>query len=349
MSCKVRRETLLVDKLQGPAGPPPPTMCMDTTPDYWNATQCHDIYLARHATVAEAAAELRRRAPITPAAEDRERVALFGIDAQVGFCHRDASLFVPGAPGDIERAIEFLYRNLERITTVVLSQDTHQAFQIFHPAFWVDGDGRHAPPMTVISAADVESGRWRPAMDPALALTYCRALEAQGHYQLTIWPFHAMLGAIDHAIVPPLFEAALLHALTRDAPTRFETKGSHPLTENYSVLEPEVKSLGELNVGSFNRSLFDLLDSHDRIYVFGEASSHCVLATLTSLQRAMSAQNPASLAKLYVLADCMSPVPAITGPDGDPIDGLDFPRIASSALAELAEAGVNVVTSTDLW
>jgi nicotinamidase-related amidase len=158
-----------------------------------------------------------------------------------------------------------------------------------------------------------------------------------------------MLGAIDHALVPPLFEAALYHALVRDAPTRLESKGYHPLTENYSVLEPEVKALGELSVGKFNQALFELLDSHDRIYVFGEAASHCVLATLESLRRELQGRGPASVSKLYVLEDCTSPVPAVTDAGGVPLDGLDFPRIARSALEDLAAAGVNVVKSTDPW
>jgi len=322
---------------------------MASTPDFFSPNQCTSIYLARHATVADAAAKFREAEPIKAAEEDKERIVLFGVDCQIGFCHPEASLFVPGAPGDMHRGIEFLYRYVDRITTTVFSLDTHRAFQIFHPAFWSDEEGLAPAPLTVISAEDIEALRWTPAVDRDLALAYCRALEASGKYRLTIWPFHTMLGAIDHALVPPLFEAALFHALVRDSPTRFETKGYHPLTENYSVLEPDVKTIGELSVGRFNQSLFDLLKTHDRIYIFGEAASHCVLATLTSLRRNLEAISPSQTNKIYVLEDCTSPVPAVTDTDGVPLDGLDFPQIARDALCELAEAGVNVVKSTDPW
>ena len=40
---------------------------------------------------------------------------------------------------------------------------------------------------------------------------------------------------------------------------------------------------------------------------------------------------------------------AVIGPDGNPVAGLDFPAVAAEALAELAEAGANVVLSTDSW
>src|SRR5258707_9572770 len=107
------------------------------------------------ALAADAAREARARHAIPEAREDRERIAAFGIDCQVAFCTPGASLFVPGAVEDTVRAIEWLYRNLPRVTTLVLSLDTHSVHQIFHPAAWVDAEGRHPEPFTVISTDDV--------------------------------------------------------------------------------------------------------------------------------------------------------------------------------------------------
>ena len=42
-------------------------------------------------------AEEAEAAGMTPASQDKTRIAAFGIDCQVGFCTPGASLFVPGA------------------------------------------------------------------------------------------------------------------------------------------------------------------------------------------------------------------------------------------------------------
>src|SRR5206468_3732100 len=98
---------------------------------------------------------------------------------------------------------EFVYRNLGAITEIVPTLDTHRAFQIFHAAWLVDAEGCHPPPYTIVSVEDVDRGVWR-ASDPALQehlLGYVRALAAGGRYRLMVWPYHAMLGGIGHALV----------------------------------------------------------------------------------------------------------------------------------------------------
>src|SRR5262249_913270 len=146
-----------------------------------------------------------------------------------------------------------------------------------------------------------------------------------GKYVLTIWPYHALLGGVSHALVPALMECAMFHAVARGHQTHFEIKGTHPLTENYSVLSPEVHELGGTRVGAFNDAFYRMLVSYDRVYVFGQAKSHCVLATLMDLK----ARDPALADKIWILEDAMSPVPP---PPVDPLPAaLDFPRIAARA------------------
>lgn len=317
-------------------------------PTFYDPTRIAALGLPRYEEIGLEAERLRQVHGVTPASEDTERVAVFGIDCQVGFCVPGASLYVPGAQDDMRRASGFIVRNAHKITSLIFSLDTHTAYQIFHPAFWVDEDSRHPAPMTPIRAIDVKRGRWVPMegqLSVAQAVTYCEALEATGRYVLTIWPFHTMLGALDHALVPALFELAHFHSLLRHQPVHLELKGRHPQTENYSVLEPEVKTLGTSVVGVFNRPLFDRLMAHDRIYVFGEASSHCVRATLESLRVQIEQVAPGRMGDVYILEDCMSPVPAVLGDDGKPLPGLDFPTEAAHALGELRAAGMHIVRS----
>jgi nicotinamidase-related amidase len=49
-----------------------------------------------------------------------------------------------------------------------------------------------------------------------------------------------MLGGIGHALVSVIEEACFFHSVARHSPTLYEVKGDNPLTENYSVLSPEV-------------------------------------------------------------------------------------------------------------
>ena len=325
---------------------------MTSPPSFYDPAAVGTLYLERAGRVAEEATDWRNRHRAVDARDDAERIAAFGIDCQVGFCIPGASLFVPGAVEDTVRAIEWLYRSLERVTTLVLSLDTHTVHQVFHPAAWVDAEGRHPPPFTVISTADVRQGRWRPVLRPegfegfeSACLEYCQALEKSGRYVLTIWPYHTLLGGASHALVPALMEAALFHSVARRAETRFELKGRSAVTENYSVLSPEVRTLGGRTVGEFNQPLFDLLMSHDRVYVFGQAKSHCVRATLLDVLEECRRRDPRLLSRVHVLADAMSPVPP---PALHPLPpALDFPRVADEALRTLAAAGMRVVRTTD--
>ncbi|MCY1043417.1 nicotinamidase [Corallococcus sp. bb12-1] len=314
-------------------------------PGFLDINRVGELYLER---VAEVSAEAFRYAAenrVRPAREDPIRVAAFGIDVQVGFCMPGAALFVPGAVDDTARALLWLYTNMAHITELVFSLDTHRVFQIFHPAWWKDAEGRPPAPMTVISAKDVRSGRWRPTRHPQESLSYCEQLEASGRYVLNIWPYHSLLGGMSHALMPAMYEASLFHALVRDTPTRFDLKGEHPLTESYSVMSPEVKEVKGQRVGEFNQGLMDHLMTFDRVYVFGQASSHCVLSTLRDLQQYLERTDPSKLSRIHILEDAMSPVPA---PPVSPLPAaLDFPRIAKEALESFRASGMRVVRTTD--
>lgn len=267
---------------------------------------------------------------IRPASDDECRICLLAVDCQNTFCTMEYELFVLGAPEDSRRLCEFVYRNLGRLTEIVATLDTHRAFQIFHAAFFVGPDGRHPPPYTSVSTADVTQGVWRAA-DPALQEhleRYVRALAEGGKYELIVWPYHAMLGSIGHALVAAVEEAFFFHAVARDAPTRFEIKGDDPLTEHYSALGPEVG-------GEPNFELVERLRSFEAVCVVGQAKSHCVAWTVEDLLRLAPDLAP----RLYLLEDCTSPV-VVPG-------AVDFTPQADAAFARFAAAGVHVVRSTE--
>jgi len=314
-------------------------------PSFYDPARIGDVYVERAGLVAAEADAYRARHGIKPSAHDKLRIAAFGIDCQIGFCTPGASLFVPGAVEDTRRTVDWIYANLDKLTALHFSMDTHRVFQIFHPAWWIDSEGKHPSPLTPITYEDVRNGKWAPIAHPKESLEYTKRLEASGKYVLTIWPYHTLLGGISHALVPAIMEAAIFHGVVRQHQTHFETKGTHAMTENYSVLSPEVQELSGKAVGTFNAPFFKMLMEYDRIYVFGQAKSHCVLSTLNDLRDHIRAEDPKLLEKIWILEDAMSPVPA---PPIKPLPAaLDFPAIAERAIDEFKNAGMHVVKTTD--
>jgi nicotinamidase-related amidase len=254
-----------------------------------------------------------------------------------------------GAIDDNARLCRFIYRNLAQLTEIVVTMDTHEALQIFHPLFWVNARGEHPEPYTQISVEDVERGTWRanPEIARSLdsdaaalerhALYYVQALT--GRYPLMIWPFHAMLGGVGHALVAGVEEAIFFHTVARAVRVRFETKGRYPLTENYSALRPEVldTNTGRI-IGRKNTELIDRLLGYDTLIVAGQAKSHCVAWTIDDLLSEIRARGAARTPSVYLLEDCMSPVV---------VPGADFTETANAAFARFEEAGMCVVRSTE--
>ncbi|MBD1853560.1 isochorismatase [Leptolyngbya sp. FACHB-711] len=295
---------------------------------------------------------------IPPAGSDRHRVGLLLIDVQNTFCIPEFELFVGGRSGlgaveDNIRLCEFIYRNLAAISEIAVTMDTHMATQIFHPVFWINDAGEHPAAMTMISLSDVETGVWK--VNPAIlnyiaggnlnrlqnyALHYVRQLQQNEKYLLTIWPYHSMLGGIGHAIVSAVEEACFFHAMARDSQTYFELKGNHPLTENYSVLKPEVTHDHEQEaIGETNHAFLQKLLRYDALIVAGQAKSHCVAWTIEDLLSEIEAIDPALAQKVYLLEDCSSPVvvPNV----------IDFTDAADATYQRFANAGMHRVQSTE--
>jgi len=294
---------------------------------------------------------------LQPVINDKMRVALLAVDVQNTFCIPDFELFVGGRSGkgaveDNQRLCEFIYRNLDVITQVFPTLDTHSAAQIFHPVFFTNAAGEHPAPYTLISVQDIESGAWRfnatlaktlglePDYVQEYLLHYTRTLTASGHYALTVWPYHAMLGSIGHALAPAFEEALFFHGIARHSQPDFQVKGDAILTEDYSALGPEVmQDQDGRPIGAFNRTLLDKLRTFDAVLIAGQAKSHCVAWTVQDLLDALLEHAPDEVRKVYLLVDCMSPV-VVSG-------AIDYTDIADAAFARFAAAGMHLVRAID--
>jgi nicotinamidase-related amidase len=326
-------------------------------PLHFRPDQTDRIYRVPYQERAVQAADWARRHGLKPAADDKFRVALLAVDVQNTFCMPGFELFVGGRSGrgavdDSRRLCEFLYGNLGVITQVIATMDTHQAMQIFHAIYLVNSRGEHPPAFTRVTAADIECGKW--TLNPEVArsleidvdegnrylLHYARELERTGKYELSIWPYHSMLGGIGHALVPAFEEAVFFHTIARRSQADFRVKGGLPETEHYSVLGPEVtKDSRGRQFASKDPELIAKLWTFDVVIIAGQAKSHCVAWTLEDLLRIGVEQKRNLAGRIYILEDCTSPV-VVPGV-------VDYTEVAQAAYARFAEAGMHLVRSTD--
>ena len=326
-------------------------------PVHFDPDAVGEVWRVSYEERAQEAEAWAARHGLRQATEDVFRICLVAVDVQNTFCIPAFELFVEGRSGtgaidDNRRLCEFVYRNLDAITQIVPTLDTHQAMQLFHAVWLVDEDGNHPQPYTLVSADDVAAGRWQvdPAVAEALGLeldyaqrhleSYTRALEASGKYRLTIWPYHAMLGGIGHALVPAIEEAIFFHTIARHSQPDFRVKGTLALTEHYSVLGPEVTEGPDGDVlGRHDAELVEKLLGFDAVVIAGQAKSHCVAWTIDDLLRSPALVERELAQKVYLLEDCTSPVvvPGVA----------DYTEEADEAFARFAAAGMHVVRSTD--
>jgi len=325
-------------------------------PEHFDPSSVGDVWRVPYEARAREAREWADRHALGPADEDSFRLCLLAVDVQNTFCIPGFELFVAGRSGsgavdDNRRLCEFVYRNLGTITRIVPSLDTHHAMQVFHAIWLVDELGNHPAPYTLVAAEDVSAGRWRvnPAVATALGLDidyaqrhlahYTHRLAEGGKYELTIWPYHAMLGGIGHALASAIEEAIFFHGIARHSRPALQVKGDNPLTEHYSMLGPEVTEGPDGDrLGGRNTVLIDTLLTFDAIVVAGQAKSHCMAWTIDDLLTDDAVRERLA-PRTYLLEDCTSAV-VVPG-------AVDYTDEADAAFERYAAAGMHVICSTD--
>ncbi|MFT3818986.1 MAG: isochorismatase family protein [Rubrivivax sp.] len=262
------------------------------------------------------------------------------IDPQNDFCDlpparcppgEAPALPVAGAHADLQRLARFIDAAADRLDAITVTLDSHLRLDIAHPGFWQTGSGAAVPPFTPITAAQVRAGDYLPRDAAALprALAYLDELERRGRYTLMVWPVHCEIGSWGQAV----------HADVRAAYNRWEerrrrhvlriSKGSNPWTEHYSALMAEVPDAADPGT-QLDRALLQTLAPATRLLVAGEASSHCVRATVEHLTEHLGGD----LSRIVLLTDCMSPVAG-------------FEPQAAQFLAAMRALGLRTLASTE--
>ncbi|WP_409305677.1 hypothetical protein [Peribacillus sp. SCS-155] len=265
---------------------------------------------------------------MSPSSSDQQKVLFLGIDIQNDFME-GGELAVPNSHKDVKNITQFLYKNLEKITTIAVSLDTHTPLQIFHPIWWIDRDGNHPEPFTIISEEDVRKGTWRAVEKQEESLEYIHQLEQLGRMQLCIWPLHCIEGTHGAALEAQFSNLIHFHSLARKSPIHKIVKGKDPLSEMYGIIKPEFDRNNYVNL-----EFLELLMNFDKILIAGQAKSHCVSESLRQILEHFEDQKEVT-SKIYILNDCMSPIAG-------------FEQESEKRFQEYQDQyGINIVNSTE--
>lgn len=268
---------------------------------------------------------------ISSASKDTKRTLLLAIDIQNDFMEGIGSLGVQGSIGDVERLTRWMYANISKLSHVMCSLDSHSISQIFHADWWRDQDGNPPSPFTIISYQDVVNEKWTPIYgQDDRALAYLKNLEQAGQKKLCIWPYHCLNGTNGAKLESEFTKMLYFHSAARSSTPVFIQKGQDPHTEMYGIVKAEYDPSGHIN-----QNVLDAIEQFDEIYIAGEASSHCVLASTIQILEYFEEWKDIT-SRITLLEDCMSPIAG-------------FEESTELQYVELAkEYGIKLKKSTDV-
>ncbi|PKO65046.1 MAG: cysteine hydrolase [Betaproteobacteria bacterium HGW-Betaproteobacteria-16] len=258
------------------------------------------------------------------------------IDPQNDFCDIEgAALPVAGANQDLQRLARFIGANAERINRITVTLDSHASVAVERTTFWLGSDGQPVAPFTVITAADVIAGDYRPRdaglTDQVVAML--EQLAAAGKGCMVVWPVHCVTGTWGHNIQSDVARSLAAWEMTHQRAVTKVLKGEYPLTEHFGVFEADAP-LPSVPSTQFNTALASsLADGADLIAIAGQASSHCVAASYDQFMRFL-ARSPAFAPQVVLLRDCMSPVPG-------------FEQLADGLFERAVATGTRVMTADE--
>ena len=259
------------------------------------------------------------------------KAILLVIDPQRDFCEKNGHLSVSGEDADISRLAKMVSKYGDRIDDIHVTLDSHQWVHIAHPVYWINSNGDHPDPYTVISADDVKSGKWR-AMNPHMqqwAQDYVDSLKSGGRYALCVWPPHCLIGTVGATVMPEL-ASALIEWEMNFRKVHYVPKGTCLFTEHYSAVKADVEYAGDPTT-MLNSNLISMLKSGSDILICGEALDFCVANTIRDIAAEFS---DAEVARFVLLEDASSPVNA---------PGLE--HLAKQFITDMTARGMRISTT----
>ena len=201
------------------------------------------------------------------------RTLLLIIDPQNDFVSPGGSLFINSAPDAVRAIIDYIRDHQKEISGIAVTMDTHHKYHIAHPAYWFP----RPEPFTVITANDIESGKFVPAREEYKETTkkYLKDIE-----ELTIWPEHCLEGSTGWSMPYNLVKAIHEWELQSDPVefAEFYQKGLNPSFEAFSLFTEAPGHEGYRPYADIN-----VFAEYDKIVICGFAKDVCVANTVMDM------------------------------------------------------------------
>ncbi|AGF48730.1 nicotinamidase [Candidatus Kinetoplastibacterium galatii TCC219] len=230
------------------------------------------------------------------------------IDPQNDFCdipknkYQNPALPIKGSNNDMKRLAKFILANINNISEITITLDSHYRMDIAHTCFWRRGDN-NLEPFSKITSDDIIRGSVTPKTkdNKKQIIRYFEYIEKSEITGLTIWPVHCEIGTWGNNINKHIQVSRNLWEDKNSKKANILLKGLDPLREQFSIFSKDTRK----NKKCINRKLIKNLDKYDILLIAGESSSHCVKRTIEDL---IYNSNRKDLQRIMVLTDCMSPV-----------------------------------------
>ena len=238
----------------------------------------------------------------------------FFIDNQNDFADPQGALYVSGGVGGKQAMVNlsnFVSNNKAKINNIVETYDIHHRISVFSPFPYRKHDGGKIDPFTVILNDDVKNGKFKGVNDGwhKHLLWYTEQVEAHGRAPLVIWPVHCQMMRWGSNLVEPLQESFDEWSDFHGRNYEGETKGVHPMTENFSIFRAEIPIPGAKSTKMNEALIKKLIDPEvDTILLAGLAQDYCVYYSLMDLINEFP--DPKLVEKIVVLKDCTAHVEA---------------------------------------
>lgn len=261
-------------------------------------------------------------------------------------------LYIDGAEEDCERAAIFLRWLGRRATEVTLSIDTHDKMHIAHPMHWEYQGGEHPKPFSTLSGRvplqHVSSGTPNDGDsfkrdDRSLLTTSVPEMYegSQSHVseqepwgRLTVWPEHCLTGSFETMIWPSILDAVHRWQTLVKKPVTWIRKGQTLQSEQFGIF----RLAGASKFTVRGARILGRMAKADRIYVMGQARSHCVGESLSQMQdyfQATFGVRNKLMSKVYLVGDCTRDVPS-------------FEEESAARIRNLVNHGMKIVTTAEI-
>ena len=236
--------------------------------------------------------------------KDDNNIVLLIVDAQRDFIDpKKGSLPVKGAVEDVKRIINFIYSNLEDISGIYTTIDTHYYDSIFHPYLWKKPNGEDAEPFTEVTLEKIYNHEIIPLYKKR-QVQYVKSLKNNESRNLMIWPYHCIHGTDGWLIEKQLNNMLLFYERVREKNIHKIIKGTERLTEMYGAVKPEVITS---ETKFFNMEWVYKLKNYKHIYVCGEAKDFSVYNTLCQICDVYS-NDIDTTQKINLMVNCSSSI-----------------------------------------